>query len=496
MANYTKKFLVNVGKVFIVSIIAAFIGYIIRIYFARSLTVEEFGLFYSIIAFLAIFVIFITFGLDRALVYFIPKFLAESKPEKIKNSVLYVALVLLVNNIIFIIILSFFARFLGANLFKNEIASTILMLMAVSFFIDTFVLIIQSSFQGFQMMGTFSSINIARMSLILVISFIFFKLGLGILSPVIAYIITPIILILVYSFLLYKKNKNIFSIHKLTWQKPLFKKLYKYGSYMILLTIGGVILGHSDRLMITAYRTLEEVGIYSAVFPTAMLFSYVPYAIGKVLFPITSELWSKGLKVEFRKGVELLYRSYFMVLLPTSFLIFTFSGVLLELFYGAAYASGGFALKILAISAIFLSLSSINGNILSGIGKPKIYTLIIITGTIMNVILNIIFIPKFGISGAAMATGISFALMMFIGYSILVKKKLVTLPYVHWFKTLLISLAFLFIINYLNMNLAMNLFLKIFIILAISGTFYVAALFIFKLITVPEVKELVKRVRA
>jgi len=95
-----------------------------------------------------------------------------------------------------------------------------------------------------------------------------------------------------------------------------------------------------------------------------------------------------------------------------------------------------------------------------------------------------------------MATGISFALMMFIGYSILVKKKLVTLPYVHWFKTLLISLAFLFIINYLNMNLAMNLFLKIFIILAISGTFYVAALFIFKLITVPEVKELVKRVRA
>ena len=52
MANYTKKALVNVGKVFVISIVAAFFGYLARIFFARNLTVEEFGLFYAIIAFL------------------------------------------------------------------------------------------------------------------------------------------------------------------------------------------------------------------------------------------------------------------------------------------------------------------------------------------------------------------------------------------------------------------------------------------------------------
>ena len=495
MANYTKKALVNVGKVFAISIVAAFFGYLVRIFFARNLTVEEFGLFYAIISFLSIFVIFITSGLDRALIFFIPKFLAESKNQSIKNSITYAAIVSFVSNLIFLILLFFFADFLGKNYFHNSSASAVLMLMAVSFFIDGFVLIIQSSFQGFLMMATFSGVDLTRMILLLTLSFIFFKFEMGLFSPVLAYIVTPLILICVYLPLLFIRNHNIFAKNKFIWEKQLFKKLYKYGLQMVFLTVGGVILGHADRLMLTYYKTLEEVGIYSAVFPTAMMFSYIPFAIGKVLLPITSELWSKGLATEFKKGVELLYRFFLIVMLPTSFLIFSFSDLLLGLFYGAAYIPGSLALKILAIGAIFFSLSNINGNILSGIGKPHIYTGIIIFGTVINVLLNAILIPKFGISGTAAATGLSFALMMIIGFYILVKRKLVELPYGRWIKTLLISIAFLFIVDYLNMHIAMNLFIKIPAILIISGFFYVAALFLFRLVTFPEIRELLKRLK-
>jgi O-antigen/teichoic acid export membrane protein len=141
-------------------------------------------------------------------------------------------------------------------------------------------------------------------------------------------------------------------------------------------------------------------------------------------------------------------------------------------------------------------LSSINGNILSGIGKPNIYTGIIVFGTLMNILLNAILIPKFGISGAALATGISFALMMLLGFYMLAKKKLAILPYAAWAKTLLISVAFLFIVDYLNMHISMNLFVKIPAILAISGLFYVSALFLSGLLTFSEIRELLKRLRA
>ena len=73
MANYTKKALVNAGKVFAISIVAGFFGYIVRIFFARNLTVEEFGLFYATIAFLGFFSFFKGLGLDTALAFFIPK---------------------------------------------------------------------------------------------------------------------------------------------------------------------------------------------------------------------------------------------------------------------------------------------------------------------------------------------------------------------------------------------------------------------------------------
>ena len=496
MANYTRKALVNVWKVFAISIVAALFGYIVRIFFARNLTVEEFGLFYAVISFLGIFVIFITSGLDRALIYFIPKFLAQSKKQDVKNSAIYTAIVYLLNNLLLITLFYLFAGFLGKNYFHHGSAASVLMLMAVAFFIDSFVILIQSCFQGFQMMASFSSIDLTRMILVLILSFIFFKFGMGIYSPIAAYIITPFILILIYLPLLYKRNHEVFASNRFAWEKQLFKKLYKYGMQVILLTTGGVTLSHVDRLMLTYYRTLGEVGIYSAVFPTAMMFSYIPFAIGKVLLPITSELWSRGLKTEFTKGVELLHKFFLMVMLPTSFLIFSFSDLLLGIFYGANYISGSLALKILSISAIFFGLSNINGNILSGIGKPNIYTYIIVVGTIMNILLNAILIPRFGISGAAAATGLSFALMMAIGFYMLSKKKLAILPYMIWAKTLMVSIAFLLVVNYMNMHISLNLFVKIPLILIISATFYISAMFLFRLVTFSEINELLKRVRS
>ena len=241
MTNYTKKALTNAGIVFSISIVAAFFGYLVRIFFARNLTVEEFGLFYAVIAFLGIFVIFKSLGLDSALVFFIPKFLSKSDFRRIKNSILYAGTILLTNNFIFIILVLIFAKFLGANFFKHNLAQIVLILIAISFFIDSFVLIIKYVFQGFQRMALFSSIDLTRMILILILSFIFFKIGYKLLSPVIAYMITPLILIFIYLPFLYKKHSKEFSKNKFSWEKPLFKKLRKYGSQLILLDAIGLI---------------------------------------------------------------------------------------------------------------------------------------------------------------------------------------------------------------------------------------------------------------
>lgn len=495
MANYTKKALINVGIVFSISMAAAFFGYLVRIFFARNLSLEEFGLFYAVIAFIGLFSIFKSLGLDSALVFFIPKFLTESNFKKIKNSVIYVTIVLFITNLIFILFILLFANFIGFNFFKHNFASTVLILMAISFFIDSFVDLIKRIFQGFQRMALFSSIDLIRMILILIISFIFFKVGYGILSPVIAYIITPLILILLYALLTYNKQYEIFSKNKFFWEKPLFKKLRKYGVQLILLDSIGLVFAYSDRLLITYFRTLEEVGVYSAVFPTARLLWIIPISIINVLLPITSELWNKGFKKELKKGIELLHRFILIIVLPATLIIFVFSDIILELFYGDSFIIGGTSLKILVIGIMFYSFYAINGGIFSGMGKPHINTKILGLGAVVNIILNLFLIPKFGIIGAATASMISFILIMFLGFYVLQKENLVTLPYIIWTKTIVLSMFFLLLISYLNMHLAMNLVIKIPLILLLSGSAYVMALFILKLVTISEVKELLKRIR-
>ncbi|MBS3105443.1 flippase [Candidatus Woesearchaeota archaeon] len=495
MTNYTKKALKNVVIVFVISIVAAFIGYFVRIFFARNLTVEEFGLFYATIAFLGFFSFFKGLGLDTALAFFIPKFTAKSEFQNIKNSIIYASIVLLVNNIIFLIIILIFAKYLGVNFLKHDFGPIVLILMAISLFVDSFVLLIKSSFQGFQKMGLFSSVDIIRMILILAISLIFFKMDYGILSPVIAYIITSLILLFVYFPFLYK-NFDAFTKNKFFWDKPLFKRLRKYGIQVILISSVGIVIGYSDQLMITYFRGLEEVGIYSAVLPTAMLTWYITSAIGYVLLPITSELWNKGMKTELKKGIGLLYRFSLILILPVLSLLIIFSSIILELFYGSNYVIGSMALKILAIGIMFHTFQGINGGIFSGIGEPGINTKIIGISAILNIFFNFLLIPKFGFTGAAVATAISYLSMALLGLYILKKKNLIQIPYIRWIKNLAISIVFLLIVNYLNLQMTMNLFVKIPLILLVSGAIYVISLFIWGLVTVSEVKELLRRLRA
>ena len=248
--------------------------------------------------------------------------------------------------------------------------------------------------------------------------------------------------------------------------------------------------------MITYFRGLEEVGIYNAAFPTAMLLWYITSAIGYVLLPITSELWSKGMKRELRKGIELLYRFSLILILPATFSLIIFSSTILRLFYGSDYVVGNMALKILAIAIMFHSFHGINGGIFSGIGKPSINTKIVGTGAILNILLNLILIPEFGYVGAAIATMVAYISMMFFGLYTLKKINLIKIPYSRWIKTLFVSIAFLLIINYLNMYISINLFIKIPLILLISGSVYILLLFISKLLTFAEIRVLIKRFKS
>ena len=113
--SYTKKAVKGFAIVFIVNIIAAFFGYLIRIVLARNLTVVEYGLFYAVFTLINFLAIFNNLGMGQAIVKYIPDFLVKKKEDKINSAVVITIIVHIASFIVLALLLILFSGFLAEN---------------------------------------------------------------------------------------------------------------------------------------------------------------------------------------------------------------------------------------------------------------------------------------------------------------------------------------------------------------------------------------------
>ena len=117
MTNYTKRAIKGVSIVMVISLLAALLGYLVRVLLARFLTVEDFGLFYAVFSFLGLLGVFKSLGQEQAIVKFIPEFLHTKRNDLVKSSILYTTATIFMTNIIVI------ASIYLLKLFKREFFS-------------------------------------------------------------------------------------------------------------------------------------------------------------------------------------------------------------------------------------------------------------------------------------------------------------------------------------------------------------------------------------
>lgn len=492
--SYTKLAVRGAATVLIISTVSAFLGYLVRLVLARNLDVEDFGLFYAVFAFLGIFGVFKTLGFDRALAKFIPEFTQKKEYGFVKSSIIYSAIIQLITNIIIILIVYFFSSYISENFFHSTKASMVLKLMVIAVSIDSFVQVIKFAFQGFKKMFYFASIDLVRMFLILVVILIGLKLNYNILSPVIAYILVPIILIIIFGWVLVKRVFPEFAKSEFAVNRKLIKNISKYGIFVMATTVGGVILGYTDTLVLTYFVGLTNVALYNVALPTARILLYFPRAIGDVLLPLSSELWVKDKKLLLKAGIESLYKYSMIITVPAVFIMFSFSEILINILFGKTYIPASDTLRILSIGMIFTAIYGVNINFFAGIGKPQINTYIIYSAAIFNLIGNIIFVPILGIIGAAITTSVSYFIMMVMGLANIRKFIDVKFPILIWAKTLTAGIIFTFVIWLFKKIIFLNVWLETAIILFISSIIYVALLFLLRIISINELRDLYKRV--
>ncbi len=263
-------------------------------------------------------------------------------------------------------------------------------------------------------------------------------------GAVLGLILTYTLLVVISTVTIYKKYNFIIS-EKGTWINR--RVLLSFNAWVLLTSMGGMVYGLIDQMMISNMLAIENLGFYKIALTWRWSIVYLVPIASYVMYPYFSGALNKRqLNLMFYNSLR--YGSMFIF--PLAFLLSAYSGPLILFLYKEPFLPAASALSILAFASIYSVLGSVLMSFFTSIKRPDIVTKVLLLMIMLNIILNYFLIQLYGINGAAIATLISVFshLVIIFLIAILVKKMMFKLaiilkPLVASVITYVVSLYFL-----------------------------------------------------
>jgi O-antigen/teichoic acid export membrane protein len=258
---------------------------------------------------------------------------------------------------------------------------------------------------GFILLGQgrikeFNLINLTQGGALLIFTlFLLFVIRKDVLSPVIAWTV-GVILAATISIWLVRRT----TVMSRAFNYPLFKASVKFGVQGYLGNVIQFLNYRLDMLLIAILMSLEFVGYYSVAVPMAEALWYFPSAVGTVIFARTITLSPE----EANKSTPRICRNTLFLTILAALILLFLAKYLIIIFFGSAFLPALRPLQILLPGVVALSIFKVLANEISGRGKPIINTYVAGTSLAINIPLNLLLIPRIGISGAALASTVSY----------------------------------------------------------------------------------------
>ncbi len=167
--------------------------------------------------------------------------------------------------------------------------------------------------------------------------------------------------------------------------------------------LGGLMV-NTDVLVIGSLRTATDVGYYSAAQRVILLLYVLPGVLATSIFPLLARLAASGDKDRARRLVESALRSVLLISLPIVIGGVILSEPLIRFLFGAEYVPGTLSLQILLLTVPMNFVAAILSNVVFAYDAQKKLVIYAGIGGVLNLILDLILIPFWGIAGSSFAT--------------------------------------------------------------------------------------------
>ena len=184
------------------------------------------------------------------------------------------------------------------------------------------------------------------------------------------------------------------------------RELFLYSLPLVLANFMNVVFSRSNVMIAGYYLDASTVGIFSAALVLASFVSMTLISFSRIFAPIISELWEKGDREALMVQSKVVSKWVFTLSLPVFCVLILFAPGILSIF-GSDFTRGTLALKIIAIGQITIAMAGPVGFVLIMTGRQNLNLVNSIVLAASNVVLNILLIPGYGMTGAALAATLS-----------------------------------------------------------------------------------------
>lgn len=192
------------------------------------------------------------------------------------------------------------------------------------------------------------------------------------------------------------------------------KKIFLYAWPLTLFLLFYELITTIDLYLVKALLGSDALtGIYNAAITVSRIPYYLFYALTIILLPAISKTTAERNQKETEHLVNKSLRLLVLLLFPMVTLLIAYTPQILDLFYGAQYAAAAVPMRIFTVGVGFLTVFYVLSFALNGAGLVKIPMKLALSGLASSIALNLLFIPRFGLVGAAGATTIVSSVLMF-----------------------------------------------------------------------------------
>lgn len=395
-----KKFIIQFSHFFSGNVLVLLFGFITFPILTRYLPKDDYGILGLVTITMTIVVAIAKAGLSDGIIRFYGDYKKSEEDKSVFTSTVFWRGLLFSTTSVILYLMLFPLIYDFLNIEKKFLFS--FLLMSVYLFVRPMNIIV---FNLLRVNGKTIFINIINilekafsvgLSLVLLI-YIFNQIYGYFIGVILSEIIISIILF-TWFFITYKVT-----IKKVS--KDLAIRLIKFGAPLLLSEISYLILSYIDRYMIVYYHDEAMLGLYTVGYNLAMYVAgIITFSLSYAIVPVYVEIYNtKG-----KQGTEeFLERSMYFLLvgiIPICFGYYSVSKNLFIVLASTKYAEASLFSPIILVATIMLGINSVlNAGLY--INKKSTHILaVMLSAVIINIILNVILLPGWGVMGATIAT--------------------------------------------------------------------------------------------